>query len=56
MTEAIRVIYWNVGEQLGSFTVYLTAMAAILVLFYGIVRDEEQTEAIFAIIFHQREY
>jgi hypothetical protein len=39
MTEAIRVIYWNVGEQLGSFTVYLTAMAAILVLFYGIVRD-----------------
>ena len=39
MTEAIRQIYWNVGEHLGSFTVYITATAAMLVLFYGIVRD-----------------
>ena len=39
MTEAIRQIYWNVGEHLGSFTVYMTATAALLVLFYGIVRD-----------------
>lgn len=39
MTEAIRQIYWNVGEVLGSLTVYVTALAAMLVLFYGIVRD-----------------
>lgn len=39
MTEAIRQIYWNIGEQLGSLTVYLTALAAMIVLFYGIVRD-----------------
>jgi len=39
MTEAVRVIYWNIGEVLGSLTVYLTALAAMLVLFYGILRD-----------------
>jgi len=39
MTEAIRQIYWNVGEVLGSLTVYVTALAAMLVLFYGILRD-----------------
>ena len=39
MTEAVRQIYWNIGEILGSLTVYLTALAAMLVLFYGILRD-----------------
>jgi hypothetical protein len=39
MTEAVRQIYWNIGEILGSLTVYLTALAAVLVLFYGILRD-----------------
>jgi Fe-S oxidoreductase/nitrate reductase gamma subunit len=39
MIEAIRQIYWNVGEVLGSFTVYVSGLAAMLVLFYGIVRD-----------------
>lgn len=39
MIEAIRQIYWNVGEVLGSLTVYVSALAAMLVLFYGIVRD-----------------
>ncbi|MEY3991075.1 MAG: hypothetical protein RI985_2156 [Chloroflexota bacterium] len=39
MIEAIRQIYWNVGEVLGSLTVYVSALAAMLVLFYGIIRD-----------------
>jgi len=39
MTEAVRQIYWNIGEILGSLTVCLTALAAMLVLFYGILRD-----------------
>jgi nitrate reductase gamma subunit len=39
MTEAVRQIYWNIGEVIGSVTVYLTALAAMIVLFYGILRD-----------------
>ena len=33
MIEAVRQIYWNIGVQLGSVTVYITALAAMLVLF-----------------------
>ncbi|HMP39140.1 MAG TPA: heterodisulfide reductase-related iron-sulfur binding cluster, partial [Roseiflexaceae bacterium] len=39
MTETFREIYWNVGETLGSLTVYLSALLALAVLTWGVLRD-----------------
>src|SRR5256885_10799883 len=39
MTEAIREIYWNVGEIPGSLALYLCALAALGVMTWGILRD-----------------
>ncbi len=39
MTEPIRVIYWNIGEVLGSLAVYLTALVALGIMTYGVLRD-----------------
>jgi Fe-S oxidoreductase len=39
MTEAIREIYWNVGEITGSLVVYLSAIVALAVMTWGILRD-----------------
>jgi len=39
MTEAIREIYWNVGEGPGSLSLYLCALVALGVMTWGILRD-----------------
>ena len=39
MTEAIRQIYWNVGEGVAPLALYLTAIAALAVMTWGILRD-----------------
>ena len=39
MTEAIREIYWNVGEVYGATSVYLCAIIALGVMTWGILRD-----------------
>jgi Fe-S oxidoreductase len=39
MTEAIRQIYWNVGDGLAPLALYLTAIAALAVMTWGILRD-----------------
>src|SRR4051812_40031292 len=39
MTEAIRQIYWNVGEGFAPLALYLTAIAALAVMTWGILRD-----------------
>jgi nitrate reductase gamma subunit/ferredoxin len=39
MTETFREIYWNVGETLGSLTVYLSAIVALAVMTWGVLRD-----------------
>ncbi|HEU4326002.1 MAG TPA: heterodisulfide reductase-related iron-sulfur binding cluster [Roseiflexaceae bacterium] len=38
MTEAIRQIYWNIGET-GAVILYLTAIVALGVMTWGILRD-----------------
>src|SRR5689334_5442669 len=42
MTEAIRQIYWNVGEGFAPLALYLTAIAALAVMTWGILRDVER--------------
>ena len=39
MTESIREIYWNIGESFGSLSVYLTAIVALAVMTWGVLRD-----------------
>ncbi len=39
MTEAVREIYWNIGELYGATTLYLTAMIALATMTFGILRD-----------------
>ncbi len=39
MTETFREIYWNVGETVGSLTVYLSAILALAVMTWGFLRD-----------------
>jgi len=39
MTEAIRQIYWNVGEGFAPLALYLAAMIALGVMTWGILRD-----------------
>ncbi len=39
MTESIREIYWNIGESFGSLSVYLTAIIALAVMTWGVLRD-----------------
>src|SRR5438874_8355259 len=39
MTEAIREIYWNVGEGPGSLSLYICALVALAVMTWGILRD-----------------
>ena len=39
MTEAIREIYWNVGEVYGATSLYLCAIIALGVMTWGILRD-----------------
>ena len=39
MTEAIRQIYWNVGDGLAPLALYLSAIAALAVMTWGILRD-----------------
>jgi Fe-S oxidoreductase len=39
MTEAIRQIYWNVGEGFAPLALYLTAIVALAVMTWGILRD-----------------
>jgi len=39
MTEAIRQIYWNVGEGFAPLALYLSAIAALAVMTWGILRD-----------------
>jgi Fe-S oxidoreductase len=39
MTEAIREIYWNVGEGPGALSLYLTALVALAIMTAGILRD-----------------
>jgi Fe-S oxidoreductase len=38
-TQAIRQIYWNVGEALGGTSLYLMAIIALGVMTWGILRD-----------------
>jgi hypothetical protein len=39
MTEAIRQIYWNIGEAFGGTVLYLMAIAALAILTWGVLRD-----------------
>ena len=39
MTEAIRQIYWNVGDGFAPLALYLSAIAALAVMTWGILRD-----------------
>ncbi len=39
MTEAIRQIYWNVGEGFAPLALYLSALVALGVMTWGILRD-----------------
>lgn len=39
MTEAIREIYWNVGVESGGAALYLSALIALAVMTWGILRD-----------------
>jgi nitrate reductase gamma subunit/ferredoxin len=39
MTETFREIYWNVGEAVGSLTVYGAAIVALAVMTWGFLRD-----------------
>lgn len=39
MNESIRQIYWNIGEDFGAATLYLSALVALGVMTWGILRD-----------------
>lgn len=39
MTEAVREIYWNIGEVAGPLALYIVAIAALAVMTWGILRD-----------------
>jgi hypothetical protein len=39
MTEAVRQIYWNVGEGFAPLALYLSALVALAVMTWGILRD-----------------
>jgi Fe-S oxidoreductase/nitrate reductase gamma subunit len=39
MIESFREIYWNVGETLGSLTVYGLALITLAILTWGVLRD-----------------
>jgi Fe-S oxidoreductase len=39
MTEAIRQIYWNIGEAFGGTVLYLMALAALAIMTWGVLRD-----------------
>src|SRR5579859_7943353 len=39
MTQAVRVIYWNIGEVAGSLSLYLTAILAMAIMTRGVLRD-----------------
>jgi len=39
MTEAVRQIYWNVGEGFAPLALYLSALVALGVMTWGILRD-----------------
>lgn len=39
MTEAVRQIYWNVGEGFAPLALYLCALAALAVMTWGMLRD-----------------
>jgi Fe-S oxidoreductase/nitrate reductase gamma subunit len=45
MTETFREIYWNVGETLGSLTVYGAAIIALAVMTWGVLRDIRRWQA-----------
>jgi Fe-S oxidoreductase len=38
-TEAIRQIYWNIGETFGGTSLYLMALAALALMTWGVLRD-----------------
>src|SRR5690242_7242148 len=42
MTEAVREIYWNVGEVAGSLSLYITAIIAFAIMTWGILRDVDR--------------
>jgi hypothetical protein len=35
MTEAVREIYWNIGELYGATALYLTAIVALAIMTIG---------------------
>jgi Fe-S oxidoreductase len=39
MTEAIRQIYWNIGEAFGATLLYLMALVALAIMTWGVLRD-----------------
>jgi Fe-S oxidoreductase len=39
MNEAVRQIYWNVGEGFAPLALYLSALAALAVMTWGMLRD-----------------
>src|SRR5215211_6574114 len=39
MTEAVRQIYWNVGEGFAPLALYLSAIVALGVMTWGMLRD-----------------
>ncbi len=39
MTQAIRQIYWNIGEAFGGTLLYLMALAALAIMTWGVLRD-----------------
>ncbi|MEM8532566.1 MAG: heterodisulfide reductase-related iron-sulfur binding cluster [Chloroflexota bacterium] len=39
MTEAAREIYWNIGATVGTAAIYLSALVALAIMTWGIVRD-----------------
>ncbi len=39
MTEAVRQIYWNVGEGFAPLALYLSALVALAVMTWGMLRD-----------------
>src|SRR5258706_2539827 len=39
MTQAIRQIYWNIGEAFGGTLLYLMALAALAIMTWAVLRD-----------------
>lgn len=39
MIEPVREIYWNVGETVGAAALYLSAIVALAIMTWGVVRD-----------------